>query len=95
MAVAALLALVALMALVALRTLEALAGPLGLGPLVAIAHVPRPGTALAAAAAGPMASFAFRLLGAAGAAQTETALAVSPPSAALYPQVGVAQEPPP
>ena len=68
MAVAALLALVALMALVALRTSEALAGPWGLGPLVAMAHVSRPGTALAAAAAGPMAAFAFRLLGAAEAA---------------------------
>ena len=90
LALAALTALVALMALVALRTLEALAGPLGLGPLVAMAHVPRPGTALAAAAAGPMASFAFWLLGAAEAAQTETALAVSPISAALHPLAGAA-----
>ena len=95
MAVAALLALVALMALVALRTLEALAGPLGLGPLVAMAHWSLPGTALATAAAGLEAEFAFRLLGAAEVAQTETALAVSPTSAALHPLAEAAQEPPP
>ena len=99
-AVAALLALVALVALMALRTWEALAGPLGLGPLVAMAHLSMPGTAQATAAAGPLADLAFRLhaswlLAAAEVAQTETALAVSPTSAALHPLAEAAQEPPP
>ena len=93
-------AVVALKALVALRTWEALAGPLGLGPLVAMAHLSMPGTAQATAAAGPLAELAFRLhasrlLAAAEAAQTETALAAFSISVALYPLAGASLKPPP
>ena len=100
LALVALVALMTLMALMALRTWEALAGPLGLGPLVATADLIMPGTPQATAAAGPLAELAFRLhasrlLATAEAAQTETALAVSPISAALCPLAWASREPPP
>ena len=99
-AVVALMALMALMALAALQTWAVLAGPVDLGPLVAMAHLSMPGTAQATAAAGLLAEFAFRLhasrlLAAAKAAQTETVLEVSPISAALCPLAWASREPPP
>ena len=96
----ALMVLMVLMALAALHTWGALAGPVGLGPRVAMEDLSMLGKAQATDASGLLAAFAFwllapRLLAAAEAAQMETALAASPASAALYPLAWASLEPPP